>query len=145
MNVDAGGSKTCKKGTKCPANGKQCGKCGKMNHFSRACRTRGKTEDCGQLESSDDSSDEDCCRVETQEPKNKKKKIKAFSKKVSLKNKNKERIRSMKEDIQEKERQVRKKEDKQIPLSKINSSEEKRKSKKEKITVKKLDSSIIRL
>ena len=48
----------------------------------------------------------------------------------------------MKEDIQEKERQVRKKEEKQIPLSKINSSEEKRKSKKEKITVKKLDSSI---
>ena len=29
---------TCPQGRKCPANGQKCSKCGKMNHYARACR-----------------------------------------------------------------------------------------------------------
>ena len=32
------GYDSCKQGTKCPANGQRCHKCGKENHLSRACK-----------------------------------------------------------------------------------------------------------
>ena len=66
-----------------------------MNHFGRCCKTNMKEEqeDCAQL-SSDESSDEDCSRLETtdmvQTKKESKTKKKAFTKKMSLKKKNKE-------------------------------------------------------
>ena len=31
------GLTTCPQGHKCPANGQKCSKCGKMNHYARAC------------------------------------------------------------------------------------------------------------
>ena len=32
------GKSSCLGGTKCPANGQNCGKCHKMNHFGKACK-----------------------------------------------------------------------------------------------------------
>ena len=34
------GKQACKRGPSCPAMGKQCGKCGKMNHFRQVCRSK---------------------------------------------------------------------------------------------------------
>ena len=36
------GKQSCKRGPNCPAMGKQCGKCGKMNHFRQVCRSKPK-------------------------------------------------------------------------------------------------------
>ena len=62
------GITSCKRGTKCPARGQQCGKCGKMNHYARACKTK-SSQDCGQL-SCDSSDEDDCCQITTEENEN---------------------------------------------------------------------------
>ena len=33
---------SCNGGTRCAANGQKCSKCGRMNHFASACRSKGK-------------------------------------------------------------------------------------------------------
>ena len=38
------GLETCKRGTKCPANGQTCSKCNKKNHFSRVCKSQKATK-----------------------------------------------------------------------------------------------------
>ena len=48
------GKPSCLGGTKCPANGQKCGKCHKMNHFAKACKSKKQT-DVGQLSSAEDS------------------------------------------------------------------------------------------
>ena len=37
------GYDTCQGSKRCPANGKTCTKCKKLNHFAQACRTKSKT------------------------------------------------------------------------------------------------------
>ena len=48
------GKPQCTGGTKCPANGQKCGKCHKLNHFAKACRSKKQT-DVSQLSSAEDS------------------------------------------------------------------------------------------
>ena len=48
------GKPQCTGGTKCPANGKKCGKCHKLNHFAKVCRSKKQT-DVSQLSSAEDS------------------------------------------------------------------------------------------
>ena len=57
------GSERCTQGTKCPANGKQCSKCGRMNHFARACKSSKKRSTVGRLENLDDSEEEEVHRI----------------------------------------------------------------------------------
>ena len=51
------GNKSCN-GKKCPANGKECGKCGKQNHFAKVCFSKKKTS-VGQISSAEESDSED--------------------------------------------------------------------------------------
>ena len=48
------GKSQCTGGTKCPANGQKCGKCHKLNHFAKVCRSKKQT-DVSQLSSAEDS------------------------------------------------------------------------------------------
>ena len=48
------GKPQCTGGTKCPANGQKCGKCHKLNHFAKVCRSKKQT-DVSQLSSAEDS------------------------------------------------------------------------------------------
>ena len=57
------GSDKCSQGTKCAANGKQCSKCKKMNHFARACLNTRKTNTAGRLNDSDVSDSETSSRI----------------------------------------------------------------------------------
>ena len=58
--------RTLEEGMKCPARGKKCLTCNKMNHFAKCCRMKGK-EDKGVLkavEKDSDSSDaESVCGI----------------------------------------------------------------------------------
>ena len=47
----------CPGSKKCPANGKTCAKCKKLNHFAQACRSKNNTSDINQL--SDSETEED--------------------------------------------------------------------------------------
>ena len=53
----------CSQGTKCAANGKQCSKCGKMNHFARACKNSKKNSTVGRFGDSEDSETEELRRI----------------------------------------------------------------------------------
>ena len=55
------GRDNCPKGNKCPANGKQCQKCQKMNHFAKVCRasTKKKKMSFGQVSSAEESDSEE--------------------------------------------------------------------------------------
>ena len=57
------GSDKCSQGTKCAANGKQCSKCKKMNHFARACLNTRKTNTAGRLNDNDGSDSETSSRI----------------------------------------------------------------------------------
>ena len=148
----------CKRGNQCPANGQKCGKCGKMNHFARACRS--KKEEVALLSS--DSSDESCGRIITSNnkeiPEMKKRKRKAFLKKSERNRRKKQEnietrttVKSEKKHKKEKhenckniEQQVEDKEDDEIEARRRDKKRRmkmKYKSKK-KIIVKKFDSSI---
>ena len=48
-------SERCTQGTRCPANGKRCSNCGRMNHFARACRVPKKKNTVGRFDDHDDS------------------------------------------------------------------------------------------
>ena len=43
----------CQGSKKCPANGKICAKCKKLNHFAQACRSMNNTSDINQLSDSE--------------------------------------------------------------------------------------------
>ena len=49
------GRDNCPRGNKCPANGKKCQKCQKMNHFAKVCRasTKKKKMSFGQISSAE--------------------------------------------------------------------------------------------
>ena len=51
------GYDTCQGAKKCPANGKNCAKCKKPNHFAQVCRSKGKATDINQV--SDSETEED--------------------------------------------------------------------------------------
>ena len=55
------GRDSCPRGNKCPANGKQCQKCKKMNHFAKVCRasTKKKKMTFGQISSAEESDSEE--------------------------------------------------------------------------------------
>ena len=51
-------------GKKCPANGQKCGKCHKMNHYAKVCRSNKKKDSFGQISSAEESdSDESCAKI----------------------------------------------------------------------------------
>ena len=52
-------SERCTQGTRCPANGKRCSSCGKMNHFARACRVPKKRNTVGRFDDHGDSETEE--------------------------------------------------------------------------------------
>ena len=111
------GNDNCKQGKQCPANGQKCSICKKPNHFSRVRRTKKENIDVAQL-SSDESSDEDCDRIvinetEEEEPE-------------SINTESEVDVASIESEVEEPSKKKKKK----------------KKKKRNKVTVKKLDSSI---
>ena len=63
------GRDNCERGSKCPANGKKCKKCNKLNHFARVCKKpvrKKKSGKFGHVSSAEDSdSEESLGKIET--------------------------------------------------------------------------------